>query len=108
MIEKIEKKNDLHNNSQIVVYNDPNNHQIDNQQNSAFNNWENDHSINHTVNFEVIKLLKETHFTNIINRFLGFLLPLNNNFKPNTIKNGGSITNKKKNIDVINIRQKKI
>ena len=99
MIKKIEKKNDLHNNSQKVVYNDPNNHQIDIQQTNAFNNGEKDHSINHTVNFEVIKLLKETHFTDTINRFLGFLLPLNNNFKPKTIQNGGSITNKNKNND---------
>ena len=50
----------------MVIYNDPNNRQIDNQQNNAFNNGENDHSINHTVNFEVIKLLKETHFTDTI------------------------------------------
>ena len=74
MIKKIEKKNDLHNNSQILIYNDPNNHQIANQQNSAFNNGENDHSINHTVNFEVIKLMKKTHFSDTIIRFLGFLL----------------------------------
>ena len=95
----------------MLIYNDPNNHQIANQQNNAFNNGENDafnngekdHSINHNVNFEVIKLLKETHFTDTINRFLGLLLPLNNIFKPNTIQNGGSITNKKKNIDIINI-----
>ena len=66
----------------MVIYNDPNNHQIDIQQNNAFNNGENDafnngendafnngekdHSIYHNVNFEVIKLLKETHFTDTI------------------------------------------
>ena len=96
MIEKIEKKNDLHKNSQMVIYNDPNNRQIDNQQNNAFNNGENIKYIvkTSTVNFEVIKLLKETHFTDTINRFLGFLLPLNNNFKPKTIQNGGTITNR--------------
>ena len=96
----------------MLIYYDPNNHQIDNQQNSAFDNGENDHSINHTVNFEVIKFLKETHFTDTIIWFLGFVLPLNNNFKPKTIQNGGTITkrnkrmlkkNRKKNINVINI-----
>ena len=66
MIEKIEKKNDLHSSSQMVIYNDPNNLQIDYQRNIAFHNGENDHSINHTVNFEVTKLLKETHFTDTI------------------------------------------
>ena len=113
MIKKIEKKNDLHNNSQMVVYNDPNNHQIANQQNNAFNNGENDafnngekdHSINHNVNFEVIKLLKETHFTDTINRFLGFLLPLNNNFNPKTIQNDGSITKRNKNMFKKNLKK---
>ena len=81
----------------MLIYNDPNNHQIAIQQNNAFNNGENDHSIYHTVNFEVIKLLKETHFTDTINRFLGFLLPLNNNFKPKTIQNDESITKRNKN-----------